>query len=73
MEGEVIMSRSTFQLLPISNTGQFSHKKSRGAFVNHLDLGFLESLKMLSVGIAKLDFRLTVAWPNTNAIFSQGL
>jgi hypothetical protein len=61
MEGEVIMSRSAFQPVPISNTGQFSHKESTGAFMNHLDLAFSESLKMLSLGNAKLGFRAKIA------------
>lgn len=73
MEGEVIMSRSAFQLLPISNMGQFSHIESTGAFLNHLDLAFTESLKMLSPGIAKLRFMATVALQIKNASFSLDL
>ena len=70
MEGEVIMSRSAFQPVPISNTGQFSHRESTGASVNHLDLNCLESLKMLSLDIAKYGSRTTEAWPIMKVSFS---
>ena len=69
MEGEVIMSRSAFQLVLISNTGRFSRKESMGPLVYHLDLNFSVSLKMLLLGIAKLSFRTTETWPFMNASF----
>lgn len=73
MEGEVIMSRSAFQPVPISNKGRFFHKESMGVLVNHPDLNFSGSLKMLLQGIAQLSFRTTETWPFMNASFIQCL